>query len=312
MTQPARSLFDTLIIGGGPAGLTAALYLARFRRNVLVVDGAKSRAALIPMSHNHPGFSGIGGQALLEKMAQHALRFGATIEQGTVDQLQSDDRGFIACCADRTIAARMVVLATGIKDVEPELDGRDAALASGVLRYCPVCDGYEAMGKNIAVVGKLADVRTKALFLRTYSDCVSILATDGGKTDAELRESGVHVLSAPSSMRFNGNGVDVRVPSQEVHQFDALYAGLGCRVHSGLATSLGAKCVPGGCLKVDEHQQTTVRGLYAAGDVVSDLHQLCVAECHAAVAATAIHNSLPSNFHNGNFQAGDETHAARR
>jgi len=71
-----------LVIGGGPAGLTAALYLARFRRNVLVIDAGQSRAALIPMSHNHPGFSGIGGQALLEKMAQHALRFGATIEQG--------------------------------------------------------------------------------------------------------------------------------------------------------------------------------------------------------------------------------------
>ena len=296
MTEPARSSFDTLIIGGGPAGLTAALYLARFRRNVLVIDGGKSRAALIPVSYNHPGFSGIGGQALLEKMAQHALRFGATIEQGAVEQLKRGDRGFIAHCAGRTIAARTVVLATGIKDVEPELEGRAAALASGALRYCPVCDGYEAIGKSIAVVGKLADVRTKALFLRTYSDRVSILAMDGKTADPELKENGVHVLPAPSSMRFNGNGVDVRLRSQEVRQFDALYAGLGCCVHADLATSLGAECVPGGCLKVDEHQQTTAGGLYAAGDVVSDLHQLCVAECHAAIAATAIHNGLPSNF----------------
>ena len=307
MTQPALSSFDTLIIGGGPAGLTAALYLARFRRNVLVIDAGKSRAALIPMSHNHPGFSGIGGRSLLEKMAQHALRFGATIEQGTVDELQSDGRGFIARCADRTIAARTVVLATGIKDVEPELEGRDAALASGVLRYCPVCDGYEAIGSNIAVVGKLADVRTKALFLRTYSDRISILATDGGADDPELEEKGVQILPAPSSMRFNGNGVDVLLPSREVWQFDALYAGLGCRVHSDLAMSLGAECVGGGGLKVDEHQQTTIDGLYAAGDVVSDLHQLCVAECHAAIAATAIHNSLPENL-----VTGSEPHAKRR
>jgi thioredoxin reductase (NADPH) len=158
VTEPARPPFDTLIIGGGPAGLTAALYLARFRRNVLVIDGGKSRAALIPMSHNHPGFSGIGGQALLEKMAQHALRFGATIENGAVDELKRNDGGFIARTADRTFAARTVILATGIKDVEPELEGRDAALASGVLRYCPVCDGYEAIGKNIAVGGPGSDV----------------------------------------------------------------------------------------------------------------------------------------------------------
>jgi thioredoxin reductase (NADPH) len=306
VTEPARSSFDTLIIGGGPAGLTAGLYLARFRRNVLIIDGGKSRAALIPMSHNHPGFSGIGGRALLEKMAQHALRFGATIENGTVDELKRNAGVFIARCADRTIAARTVILATGIKDVEPELEGRDAALASGVLRYCPVCDGYEAIGKNIAVVGELAEVRTKALFLRTYSDRVSILAS-GGTSDAELEEKGVHILPAPSSMRFNGNGVDVRLSSREVRQFDALYAGLGCSVHSELATSLGAECVPGGCLKVDEKQRTTVDGLYAAGDVVSDLHQLCVAECHAAIAATAIHNSLPANF-----EGGGEPQVARR
>lgn len=292
----SRSLLDTLIIGGGPAGLTAALYLARYRRTVLVVDAAQSRAAMIPVTHNHPGFAGIAGEALLARMGKHALRFGASIETGYVEQLLNEDGVFIARCANGTITARTIILATGIKDVPPELEGRDAALAAGALRYCPVCDGFEAIGKNIAVVGDLVDVRAKALFLRTYSDRVSILAVDRKTTDHELTESDVQVLPPPMTLRFNGEGVDVQFSSQEMKQFDTLYAGLGCQVFSELATSLGAKYGRQGCLKVDEHQQTTVPGLYAAGDVVSDLHQLCVAECHAAIEATAIHNSLPLIF----------------
>ena len=79
-------------------------------------------------------------------------------------------------------------------------------------------------------------------------------------------------------------------------EFDVLYPALGCEVHSGLAKSLGANCTSSGFLEVNDRQMTSVDGLYAAGDVVSDLHQLSVAEGHAAIAATAIHNSLPRNF----------------
>ena len=94
----------------------------------------------------------------------------------------------------------------------------------------------------------------------------------------------------------DGDKVTVIVSDGESHVVDALYPALGCEVRSELATRLGARCTDQGNLHVDDHQQTTVPGLYAAGDVVSDLHQLSVASGHAAIAATAIHNKLPRNF----------------
>jgi thioredoxin reductase (NADPH) len=92
------------------------------------------------------------------------------------------------------------------------------------------------------------------------------------------------------------NGVSVHLPNGQTLEFDVLYPAMGCQPHSALATRLGATADNVGCLTVDSKQQTTVEGLYAAGDVVSDLHQLVIAEAHGAVAATAIHNSLPLNL----------------
>jgi thioredoxin reductase (NADPH) len=89
--------------------------------------------------------------------------------------------------------------------------------------------------------------------------------------------------------------VAVVTENGERHEVDALYPAFGCTVRSNLATSLGASCTENGNLVVDDHQRTTVEGLYAAGDVVTDLHQLSVAFGHAAIAATDIHNKLPSN-----------------
>jgi thioredoxin reductase (NADPH) len=94
----------------------------------------------------------------------------------------------------------------------------------------------------------------------------------------------------------SNSGIGVELQSGEKLEFDALYPALGCDVHSALARRLGAGCTDIGCVKVDDRQQSSVEGFYAAGDVGSDLHQLSVAEGHAAIAATAIHNSLPRNF----------------
>jgi thioredoxin reductase (NADPH) len=111
-----------------------------------------------------------------------------------------------------------------------------------------------------------------------------------------LRESGIVILGRPVRVVRSGEKVSVIVADGGRHDLDVLYPALGCNVRSELATQLGALCSDEGNLQVDGHQQTTVPGLYAAGDVVTDLHQLSVATGHAAVAATAIHNKLPRNF----------------
>src|SRR4051812_31906448 len=134
-------MLDCLIIGGGPAGLTAAIYLARYRRGTVLVDDGASRAALIPASHNYPGFKGIAGPDLLARLREQASMYGAVLEHGRVTSLHAGDGGFAACTGDRDIVARSVLLATGLVDVSPDIEGLDSGIYAGAVRYCPICDG---------------------------------------------------------------------------------------------------------------------------------------------------------------------------
>ena len=133
---------DCLVIGGGPAGLTAAIYLCRFRRSVAVVDSGFSRASLIPETHNYPGFAGgISGTDLLLHFREQALRYGAQIDRGTVTGLEAANDGLRARLVDRSITARKVVMATGIIDEKPALPSLPEFIYRGGVRFCPICDG---------------------------------------------------------------------------------------------------------------------------------------------------------------------------
>ncbi|MDD1528161.1 pyridine nucleotide-disulfide oxidoreductase [Bradyrhizobium sp. WBOS7] len=294
--KPAQ--FDCLIVGGGPAGLMAAIYLARFRRNVCVVDAGASRAALIPRSHNVPGFvHGLSGAELIERMSAQLDELAVTRVAAEVTALRRLDHGFEASWNGETRAAATVILASGIVDTHPPFREWRAAVADGVLRYCPVCDAYEATGRRIGIVGPLQRAASKALFLRGYSRDVTLLATAGddeqGAT-AELLDAGVEVVAAPDlHLRRSGEGIAAVFADGRTLQFDTIYPAMGAEVRSQLAVALGAAHVEEGCLKVDDHQRTSVRGLYGIGDVVTDLHQISVAFGHAAVAACNIHQSLP-------------------
>lgn len=295
-------MLDCLIVGGGPAGLTAAIYLARFRRTVLVIDGRKSRAALIPESHNYPGFRGIGGPELLSRLREQASTYGVAMEEGQVTELQRHSPGdFTAEVGTKKIAARRALIASGLVDEEPGVPGLTDAIYEGAIRFCPICDGYEATDRRIGVLGAVSSAGSKALFLRTYSRDVTLFAVDreGVAPSAiisELRQAGVKLAPNPVKVEHRHGRAVVTCKDGTMHDIDVLYPALGCTIRSDLALRLGAAANEIGNLVVDDHQRTSVEGLYAAGDVVSDLHQLSVAIGHAAVAATAIHNELPRNF----------------
>jgi thioredoxin reductase (NADPH) len=148
------------------------------------------------------------------------------------------------------------------------------------------------------VLGPFDTAGHKALFLRTYSRDVWLFPTDGSKNGElaqALEEAGITVAGVPQRVTPSAGSVGVSVGGGE-HVLDVLYPAMGCDVRSDLATALGAACNGIGNLRVDDHQRTSVDGLFGAGDVVTDLHQLSVATGHAAVAATAIHNRLARNF----------------
>jgi len=295
--------YDCLIVGAGPAGLTAAIYLARYRRKVIVIDSGKSRAAWIPKTHNYPGFEdGISGKLLLSKLREQAGEYGAELRQGKVTKLEEARDGFVATADGKTIAARRVIMATGIVDETPSLPGLRDAVYEGSLRFCPICDGYEARDQKIAVLGHAETAWRKALFLRTYSKDVTFLCIDDpDDAPAEclkaLHEANVAFPSeCATDIDRNGEKIVAVLESGKRMEFDVLYPALGCEVRSGLVTKLGAKANETGNLLVNDCQLTSVKGIYAAGDVVSDLHQISVALGHATIAATKIHNELERNL----------------
>jgi thioredoxin reductase (NADPH) len=292
-------VLDCLIVGGGPAGLTAAVYLARFRRNALLVDAGASRAAWIPETHNCPGFpEGIAGKDLLSRMRTHADRYGATLVQGRVDRLDRVGDLFSAQVGDRQLSARKVLLATGVVDRKPNFPNLREVVWRGNMRLCPICDGYEVIDQAVAVLGPPEQAVRKALFLRAYTSSITVLLTGSDITLTEaqrgdLAEAGIACVEQPVlDLEVAGDDIRVTMADGLTMKVDVLYPALGADVLSELAAALGADCNDAGCINVDAHQRTSVPGLYAAGDVVNELNQISVATGHAAIAATDIHNAL--------------------
>jgi thioredoxin reductase (NADPH) len=291
---------DLLIVGAGPAGLTAAIYAARFRLSVRVLDGGASRAALIPCTRNLAGFpDGISGVALLERMRRHAERFEARRQAGYATALRRDADGFTATGDFGTVRARAVLLTTGVTNRRPDIDPatHDEAVRQGRLRYCPVCDAFEVIDRRVAVIGTGEHGLREAAFLRAYTADLTLIAPSGPHAldDAargRARRLGIALLDGPArGLTLESDGLAVNVGGSRP-VFDSVYPALGSDVHSQLATTIGAAATDEGCLTVDAHQRTRVPGLYAAGDVIAGLDQISHAMGAAAVAATAIRNDL--------------------
>ena len=293
---------DCLVIGGGPGGLTAAIYLARFLREFLVVDAGASRAAWIPCSHNHAGYpdGGIPGPELLARMRRQAEHFDARIVEGEVTSLRRGNDGtFTAELGGREVTARRVLLATGAQDIEPELPDLDGAIRRGLVRHCPICDAYEARGQKVAIIGYGKCSVREVMLLRGYTSDLTLLTLGRGlelpeDERATLGEAGVRLVDEPVvELTLEGDRIAAwRMESGAELRFDTLYTALGLRARSSLAASLGAEHDADGMLATDDHQRTSVPDLWAVGDVVKGLAQISVAMGQAAIAATDINNSL--------------------
>lgn len=295
-------MIDCLIVGAGPAGLTAGIYLRRFHRSVCIVDNSQSRAARIPLSHNYPGFpDGVNGKQLLELLRQQLAQFGGSITQGTVTELKkiSEDE-FTAEFSGQTISARNVLLATGIVDIEPDLAGYETVRTSDLVRFCPICDGFEFTDQRIGIIGRGKHGVRECEFIKNFSHRLSYISLDA--TDAiraatqKLRDANITVIGGHGGRIFGNSNESKNIGIETVdgvlHEFDIIYCALGCKVRSALALSLGALHDDQDCLVVNDQLETSIKGFFAAGDVVSSLDQLAVATGQAAIASTAIHNRL--------------------
>jgi thioredoxin reductase (NADPH) len=298
-----QDLLDCVIIGAGPAGLTAAIYLARFRRPCVVLESGGSRAAWIPRSHNHPGFpTGVNGKALLRRTRKQAETYGADIRAARVETLTPMKAGFRIEAEAETFHARKVILATGVIDNAPEIPGLERGVEKGLVRICPICDGYEVAGQSVGVIGRDDHCAREAIFIRTWSSDVTFIhvgAEPLPKTlTHDLTEAGVDIIeSALPAVEIEKRKITAfDFGEGRRRSFDVVYSALGVTPRTRLAVQAGAKLDDGGRLIVGDHQETSVPGLYAAGDVVRGLNQISTAEGEGAIAATDVHNSLARNF----------------
>ena len=284
------------MVGGGPAGTLAAVYLARFCRRVVLFDHGKSRARWIPRTRNAPGWpDGVTGAALLARLAEQLARY--QVERRT-ESVAALERGSGEFRLNSSVRARQVLLATGVEDRMPEdLEYLWPLVKRGQVRLCPVCDAFELCGKRIGILARGEHGLREARFLLNFTDQLWLLSHGEGPCAPAVADQ----LEKAGIRRAEGTVRQV-IPADEelgvlfadgaVLRLDALYVGFGVRVRSDLAAGLGAHCDSAGYLQVDQKQQTSVPGLYAAGDVVQSLSQISVAFGQAAIAASAMNLAL--------------------
>jgi thioredoxin reductase (NADPH) len=293
---------DCIVIGGGPGGLTAAIYLARFRRRFALVDGGQSRASWIPRSHNHPGFPhGITGTDLLRRMREQVADHGVDIRQGTVTSLACRADGAFEALVDGrdTLTASHVVLAMGVVDVEPPLPNVLEAVRRGLVRQCPICDGYEMIDSTLVVLGQGSAGLGEALFLRSYTPDITLVTLGqtlelSGEDRRRMDEAGIRAVETPLADIVTEGDRIVRLSFADgsVLTFDAIYSALGSHPRADLAAALGLSLHHDRRIVAGDHQRTSIEGCYAVGDIVTGLNQLGVAMAQGEIAAVDIHNRL--------------------
>ena len=293
---------DVIVIGAGPAGLAAALYLERYRRTVRVLHDGRSRALLAPQANNVPAFpEGISGRDLLARMQRQAERFGAHVGKAHVETLSRSERNFeLGLSNAATLRARGVILATGtaMRRLALEAGDHESAVRARAVQSCPICDGFEHRSRNIAVLGSDLHGAAEAMFLRQYSHQVTLLARQPmaltPEQRSELAASNVQVIDRRvRAIRYIDGKLTVEVLGEAIPlRFDTLYPALGSVPRGRLARQVGVTCDEEGALPAYGFADPLLPGLFAAGDVLSGLDQIVVAAGQGAMAATRLHNWL--------------------
>lgn len=288
-----------MIIGGGLAGLSAALYLGRSQRDTILVDAGHSMAVWEPDVQNYLGFpDGISGTSLLEKGRAHVRRYGVDIIQDDIAEIEHQGTVFDIRGVSTQYRANRLLLATGLTHLPPEIPGVRECLGQSLF-FCKDCDAYRVQGKRIVVIGANNEAVEYALAMLAYSPAVSI-ATNGTEArwdhvQAEWLETYqvpvrrhriMHVEHEHGHMRALHFEKNVRLET------DAVFTTRGDVYHAGLARGLGAELDHDGQIKVNEYMRTSVPGLYAAGCVTPANCQMIIAAGQGATAAQAINRDL--------------------
>ena len=302
---------EVIIIGGGIAGLSAAIYLGRAQRDTLVIDSGHSMAKWEPVVGNYLGFpDGISGDDLLERGRCQAEGHDVRFEEDEIERIDHRTDEFVLCGKKQRYHAKRLLLTTGIFHLPPKIPGVKECLGYSMF-FCKDCDGFRVREKSIAICGANDEAVEYALGMLHYSARV-IIATNGEKPrwseqharwiaeyhiplHLERIHDVAHRERQVESLHLEGGG-EVKI--------DNIFTTRGDVFHTELAESLGAELDEDGQIRVDEKMRTTVPRVYAAGCVTPANCQMIIAAGQGATAAQAINRDL--------FEESLETHTLRR
>jgi thioredoxin reductase (NADPH) len=288
---------DAVVVGAGPAGLSCAVYLARYNRSVLVFDRGHGRSTHHQTNHNYLGFvDGISARRLRELGAAQLGRYPhARVVHHLVDHLaRQPDGSFVAHAQGHTWTARVVVLAMGVLDHYPHFADWEEYVGTSMF-WCIACDGYENRGKDVVVVGHTDAAAGEALQLRSLTDRVRLLTNSHTNAisptfSRRLAAAGIPVLHDRLAGAAGASGMlehIVTVGGLRL-ELEALFSIQGATPETRLAVGLGVPIDSAGYVLVDSEQKTEVPGVYAAGDIAAvHSHQVATAVHEGAQAASA-------------------------
>jgi thioredoxin reductase len=289
---------DVIVVGAGPAGLAAAAWLARYRRKVLVVDAGEPRNRWTEAVHGYLGLDPIPPEELLRRGREDLLRYPTvSLRDGRATTARMGQGGFVVEVDGEELLAHRLVLATGVRDRFPDLDGFFDHYGRAVF-HCPACDGYEARDRDVVALGWAPHVAGFALELLDWARSVTVVANaqrfEGDREHrAALERNGIRLVEDEAHALLGAPGAleGVRLAGGEQLDCDMLFFSIAHEPADDLADELGCRRTEGGeCVWVDEHGQTSVEGVYAAGDMTpgTQLAQIAAAQGVTAGVACAL------------------------
>jgi thioredoxin reductase (NADPH) len=293
------AMYDALIIGGGPAGLSAAIYLARFRREVLVLDDGHARSSFDQVNDNYLGFpEGIRTQQLRELGRQQAERFGARFQQCRVERVEPTGTTFRLCTTAGDYEGRTLLFATGVKDVWPDVPQIMHWIGRQVF-WCITCDGYRAVGKQVVCVGNTDEAAVTTLQLRRFTERITLvtdpaLARFSSSKREDLARYGIGVTyDRPARLELSPEADRIQALCLEdgtVLSCDMIFSLLGIRPNTQLAREIGVELDNQGYIVMDEEGYTSIPGVFAAGDMTGMYTQQVASAVHAGAEAAQTMN----------------------